>query len=307
MRYIFIINPIAGEKNDTDEITAQISACSKADQCEFHLTTGIGDATEYVKKWCRENPGEDARFVACGGDGTINEVVNGVMQSKEYTSGHLSMSAYPCGSGNDFVKVFGGAEVFQSVEKIVNAEDVGIDLLKTGDRYCVNIIHFGFDSDVLRTVDELKKKTGHGGAGHYISGVMHAVIHAMKNHFTVTADGEVLNPDGIALLCSVANGQYVGGAFKCSPRADVTDGLIDIVMIKPVSRAFFMRYVTVFAKGKHLDDPNLSKHIVYRRVKKVVVDSPDRDFAFSLDGEITPIRHFEVEILPKCLNFAVPK
>lgn len=300
MKYIFIVNPRAGETDNAAVIRSAIAALPEKDDCEIYVTKAPLDATAYVRDWCAAHPGEAVRFIACGGDGTINEVFSGAA-GKE----NVSVSCYPCGSGNDFVKVFGGAEKFKDVAVLIRAEAKPLDLLKVGDRYANNVVNFGFDTTVAITINEERAKTGHGNKNAYTKGVVKALLTAMKNEFTVRADGEVLNPAGKALLCTVANGQYVGGSFRCAPKAKTDDGLIDVCLVKPISRLRFVKILTPYTNGEHLDREDLKDIIVYRQCKKVEVDAPV-GFAYSLDGEIIYESHFTVEIAPAALQFAAP-
>ena len=301
MRYIFIINPKAGAQNRSEELKATVAALPQKDACEFYYTQSVGDATVYVKQWCDDHPGEEVRFIACGGDGTINEVFNGAAGRE-----NVSVTCWPVGSGNDFVKVFGGAERFMDVSKLLTAPTQKLDLLKVGDRYSVNVVNFGFDTTVAITINQEREKTGHGGKNAYTKGVVKALLTSMRNEFTVTADGEVLEPKGKALLCTVANGQYVGGSFKCAPRAKTDDGLLEVCLIKPISRIRFVSILGTYTEGKHLDDPKMQDIVVYRQAKKVEITAPE-GFAYSLDGEIIYENKFTVEIAEGILDLAVPE
>ena len=301
MRYIFIINPKAGAQNRSEELKATVAALPQKDQCEFYFTQSVGDATVYVKQWCDDHPGEEVRFIACGGDGTINEVFNGAAGRE-----NVSVTCWPVGSGNDFVKVFGGAERFMDVSKLLTAPTQKLDLLKVGDRYSVNVVNFGFDTTVAITINQEREKTGHGGKNAYTKGVVKALLTSMRNEFTVTADGEVLEPKGKALLCTVANGQYVGGSFKCAPKARTDDGLLEVCLIKPISRIRFVSILGTYTEGKHLDDPKMQDIVVYRQAKKVEITAPE-GFAYSLDGEIIYENKFTVEIAEGILDLAVPE
>ena len=301
MRYIFIINPKAGAQNRSEELKATVAALPQKDQCEFYFTKSVGDATVYVKQWCDDHPGEEVRFIACGGDGTINEVFNGAAGRE-----NVSVTCWPVGSGNDFVKVFGGAERFMDVSKLLTAPTQKLDLLKVGDRYSVNVVNFGFDTTVAITINQEREKTGHGGKNAYTKGVVKALLTSMRNEFTVTADGEVLEPKGKALLCTVANGQYVGGSFKCAPKARTDDGLLEVCLIKPISRIRFVSILGTYTEGKHLDDPKMQDIVVYRQAKKVEITAPE-GFAYSLDGEIIYENKFTVEIAEGILDLAVPE
>lgn len=301
MRYVFVLNPKAGAGDATAKLQAAIDALPEKEQCTLYETKAIGDATNYVKQYLIDQPDEEVRFIACGGDGTINEVMNGAAGCER-----ASVTCYPCGSGNDFVKAFGGADRFLDVPAILSAEAKPIDLLKVGDRYSNNIVNFGFDTTVAITVNESRDKKGTSSKSAYTKGIVKALLTSMKNTFTVTADGKVLNPEGKALLCTVANGQYVGGSFKCAPRARVDDGLIEVCLIKPISRIRFVKILDTYTNGKHLDDPGMKDIVCYTQAKKVEV-SAGPGFAYSLDGEIIYEDHFTVEIAPNAVNFAWPE
>ena len=216
MKYIFIINPHAGNGGAVQQIRGQMKVLSEAERsmCSLYETKGEGDATLYVRKYLAENPGEEVRFIACGGDGTLNEVVAGAACEE-----NAGVTCYPCGSGNDFVKIFGGVSNFTDIRRLLSAKNRKIDLLYDGSRYADNVINFGFDTTVAMTVANARARKGRAGVRYYTMGVIRALIHSMRNRFTITADGEVLNPGGEMLLCTIANGQYVGGSFRCAPRA----------------------------------------------------------------------------------------
>ena len=301
MKYVFVINPKAGDQNRGEAIKAAAAKLPQREQCEFYTTQKEGDAISFVRTWCGEHPQEQVCFIACGGDGTINEVFNGAVGYPQ-----AAVTCYPSGSGNDFVKVFGGAEKFLDLEKLLNAPVQKLDLLKVGDRYSVNVVNFGFDTTVAITINNHRAKTGKGGKNVYTKGVVTALIKSMKNSCTVKADGEVLNPNGKALLCTVANGQYVGGSFKCAPRARTDDGLMEICLIKPISRFRFVKILSTYTNGKHLDDPKMQDIVIYRQAKKVEITAPE-GFAYSLDGEIIYENKFTVEIAEGILDLAVPE
>lgn len=301
MKCIFIVNPRAGEGKAQETIKDAIEKLPQKDECEIYLTKAENDATRFVREYCEEHKGENVRFVACGGDGTINEVFNGAVGFE-----NASVSCYPCGSGNDFVKVFGGQEKFADIGKIVTAPERKLDLLKVGDRYSVNVTNFGFDTTVAITINKEREKTGHGNKNAYTKGVVTALIKAMKTKCKVIADGEVLNPSGVMLLCTVANGQYVGGSFKCAPKAKTDDGLMEVSVCRPISRITFASLLGIYTAGEHLDNEKTKKYFTYRQAKKVEVFA-EKGFAYSLDGEIIYDEHFTIEIVPGALNFAVPE
>ncbi len=301
MKHIFVYNPAAGRNSEAaiDALKESLKRYDGKIEYEFYYTTAQRDAVDYVKARCQAEPDEQLRFYACGGDGTANEVLHGVVGQP-----NASMTVFPCGSGNDFVKYYGGSEVFLDVDALIAAEEQAIDVMRIDDYYSLNVTNFGFDTEVAKTMIAVKHKKLIGGKRAYTTGIVKALITAMKNKCTVSVDGEPLN-DGKMLLCTVSNGKYVGGAFCCAPRSDNTDGLLEICLVKPISRFTFIKLLSPYKKGEYLDDPKFKKHIVYRRGKSVHVQAPE-GFAFSLDGEIVYKNDFTIEICPAAVRFAVP-
>lgn len=297
MKYYFVINPFAGEGKAAEAVK---SAISGNPDCVLYETKAPLDATDFVRKTIAENKGEKMRFIACGGDGTINEVFSGAVGAE-----NVSVSVYPCGSGNDFVKVF-GADKFMDIPALLAAGEQKLDVLKVDDRYSFNVTNFGFDTTVAITINKEREKTGHGNKNAYTKGVVTALLKSMNNKCKVWADGELLNESGKALLCTVANGQYVGGSFKCAPRASTSDGLIEVCLIRPISRLRFVKILTPYTNGEHLDRDDMKDIITYRQAKEVHVTAPE-GFAYSLDGEIIYSSDFTINILPGALNLAVPE
>lgn len=301
MKHIFIVNPSAGTRDHYGEISKALEAYRGVIDYEVYRTAYPKDATEYVRRTCRENPGTVFRFYACGGDGTLNEVMQGVVGQP-----NAGMTVYPSGSGNDFVKCMGGAEKFLDFDALIHAEDEMIDVMKVDNGYALNVVNFGFDTIVCDTMIRVKNKKVIGGKNAYNSGVLKAFFTGMKNFCHVTVDDVPINQDRM-LLCTVANGQFVGGAFRCAPRSSFQDGMLDICLVDCLSRFRFLGLVNSYKKGEHLDDPRFEKFLHYRRGKKIDVTSSSPDFAYCLDGEIVHTNHFTIEVLPNVLRFAVPK
>lgn len=302
MKYYFIVNPLAGKGEAQQSIAEEISKSPNKADCEIYITKCVNDAMEFVKKTCEEHRGEEMRFIACGGDGTINEVFNGAVGFE-----NVSVSCYPCGSGNDLVKSFGGIEKFLNIQALIDAPTRKLDLLKVGDRYSDNVTNFGFDTKVAETVNEDRAKNGHGSKSSYLKGIIKALFTAMKTKCTVIADGENLTPDGLITFCTLGNGQYVGGSFRCAPRAKTDDGLIEVCIALPPKMHKIPPFILKYVKGEHLDNMDKFDFLVYRQAKRVEVIAHQNAFAYSLDGEIIYTDRFTVEIAEKMLDIAVPE
>ncbi len=301
MKHIFIMNPAAGKMNSYDALKAELDkAFAGKAEYEIYLTKAPGDATAYIQERCRTSE-EPMRFYACGGDGTLNEVANGAVGFA-----HASVGCYPCGSGNDFVKYYGGKKLFLDLKAQLEATEEEIDLIRVGNKYAINTASFGFDSCVAKVMMKVRRKKIIGGKNSYTTGVVVGLLKAMRNKCKVYADGELLNPKGVILLCTLANGQYVGGSFRCAPRSANNDGLLEVCLVHPVSYFAFMNLINSYADGTHLENPKFEKYLVYRRAKRIDVEAPE-GFLYSLDGELIGESRFTVEVAPRALRFAVPK
>lgn len=299
MKYIFIINPKSGKKDSTGYIKDYLEKNYNDLKYEIYNTKAVGDAIQYVKNVC-EAKEEPITFIACGGDGTLNEVVNGA-----YGYNDVYVSVYPCGSGNDFVKVFGKTNHFLDLNKIINGENKVIDVLKVNDRYTINICNLGFDASVAYKMHMFRKWPLVSGKGAYNLALAFSLIFKMKHKCTIEIDGEEVF-DGKMLLTAIGNGLCCGGGYYCLPKAIIDDGEMDVVFIKKISRITFIRLVKKYKNGTYLEDPRYDKFITYKKCKNLTLKS-QKDIAYSLDGECETTKEINVLIMEKAINFIVPK
>ncbi len=303
MRHLFVVNTYAGKNSAATTITAALEKLTDDVAYTVHYTEQKGEAIAFVRAFCAEHTEEAVRVYACGGDGTVHEVANGIVGFK-----NASMTVYPCGSGNDYVKYYGDKARFLDMDALLDATAAPIDLIRiNNERYAINACHFGFDSAVAELMGKIRHKKIIGGRRAYPVSVAKALLTSMKTGCTVKADGEVLNPNGELLLCTVANGQYVGGSYRCAPHSRNDDGFLEVCLVKPVSRLKFLTLMNVYKEGKHLEDPRFQKFIVYRRAKCVEIEAESPDFPCSLDGEVIYGQHIRAEVEERTVQFAVPK
>jgi YegS/Rv2252/BmrU family lipid kinase len=297
MHYCFIINAEPSKAGNAQKIEADIKKLEKPLDFEIYTTTAERSATQFVKEYCAQYPDQETCFVACGGDGTINEVATGMVGADKK---HLAVLAY--GSGNDFIKYYEGKD-FLSVEQLVKGTPHKLDIIQVNaDRYSINVCNFGFDSVVASTANKLSRK---GNKNPYRWGIVKAIFCGRFNRIQVKADGEELNPGKRMLLCTLGNNNHVGGEFFCSPRAKNDDGLIEVGYCKTTTLAGFLGLLPIYTAGKHLDDPKASKHFIYRQSKTVDVHS-DKQIELCLDGEMLPGNDFHIEIIPGAISFIIP-
>ncbi|MBQ7377130.1 MAG: YegS/Rv2252/BmrU family lipid kinase [Clostridia bacterium] len=301
MKHIFILNPAAGKCNQTAALKEQITSLSEQLDVEMHMTDSRADTTKLVRALIDQYPDGELRFYACGGDGTLNGVVSGAARGGD----RISVACYPCGSGNDYVKHYGGKDAFLDLPALMEGEAYPVDVMKIGDRYSINVVNFGFDTAVAETMENVRRYKIIGGRNSYTTGIVKALVTAMSTKCAVYADGELIN-DGKLLLCTVANGSYVGGSFRCAPRSVSDDGWMEVCLVKPVSRLSFLRLVSYYKKGLHLNSPKFKKYIVYRRARELEVKVKD-GFSFTLDGEVAKCSDFTVENLKHAVRFVLPE
>ena len=295
MKHIFVVNPHAG-KAKAKEMIEQMLIGFKYEY-EIYYTKGNKDATRFVRETCENTPNDRVRFYACGGDGTIKEVAEGV-----YGHENVDFSAVPLGSGNDFVKYYGGADKFMDLNKLAEADSDFIDLIKVNDEICINVCNFGFESYVAKTMDEVRHKKLIGGKNSYTTGIVKALLCAMKNKADIYVDGERIN-NGEYLLGTVANGKYEGGAYKVAPRSLNNDGILDVCVANVISVLSFVRLINVYKEGKHLDDPRFDSIVTYRRGKKIEVRCNEKN-TIALDGELVEVQNFTCEVIHRAVRFA---
>lgn len=299
MKHVFVINPAAGKGTEAEKIQEYLENLGSTVDYDIYTTTGGGDATRYCREYCQQNEGQMIRFYACGGDGTLNEVVNGIVKFH-----NASLACYPCGSGDDFVKYYGGRERFLDLDSLMNSPTMPVDLIEANGRYSINVVNFGFDACVASTMAKVKRKPLIGGTNAYNTGIVKAVFTAMKNEAKIYADGELLNPSGKYLLCTVANGQYVGGGFKCAPRSVNNDGYLDVCVVRPISRFKFIKVLEPYTNGTHFE--TYPEIFTYRRCKKVEVEAKN-GFIYVVDGEIiSGHTKLTCECSHLAINFVVP-
>lgn len=298
MKHVFIINPVAGFENSFTKLSQNLRSFKDKYDITIYVTSSVKDATEYSREFAKSHPNEEIRFYSCGGDGTLGEVVNGIVGLS-----NASVTCYPCGSGNDFVKSVGGKDRFLDLEKLFNAKNELVDLIKINDKiYSLNVINTGFEAKACQVANMLKGKSKHP----YTRGIASALFTAMVNNVTVEVDGEVINPNGNLLLSTFANAGYEGGKYLCAPNYKIDDGLIEVCLVKPVSIFKFLRLIKKYEMGEHIENKKFEKILVYRQAKKIKLSS-SKEFLISVDGEVYSSSEFNLEIVPKALNFALPE
>ncbi len=309
MTHVFIVNPQAGKGREAEALTEKIDgACAASGvRYEIYRTTARGDASRFAaERILKKSPGETLRFYACGGDGTLGEVVSGVLTAGggERSPEGVEVGCVPIGTRNDFVRCFTNTAFFLDITKQLLADPVQIDCFAVNDRFSVNMVNIGFDCDVVLKAAELKKKRFLPKGLAYLIGL---VVILKENPGKMI---RVIRPDGQEEtrefeLCAVANGGFCGGGFHSAPKSLLDDGLLDISLIRKVSRLTFLRLVGAYRRGRHLET-KLGRAIVDYKQARAIRFEFDGTTNVCIDGEIVPMDSIDFKAMPGALSFAVP-
>ena len=299
MRHIFIINPHAGKKDQTGRIyeMADLLRAQHGLECQCLLTQRPGGAEEMARRLAES--GEALRLYACGGDGTVSEVANGIAGFP-----NAAMTCIPTGTGNDFLKNFGpDAARFADVENLWNGEERQLDLIDCNGRQCLTIACSGIDARVAESVHELGDSPLLSGRGSYLAAVaVNFLFRGIGRHWRVTLDGEVIEDD--FALVSMCNGRYYGGGSTPVPEARMNYGVLHTVLVKNISKLRFARLFPDYSAGNH---EKLPKDVVRFSTAKVVrIHSDDGDIVTCLDGECSHSHDVTLRLADKKLNFFGP-
>ncbi len=294
-RYFLIVNLIAGQGH-CKEVFPQVKAelDRRGLDYDLYFTNEPLEAIDVAQMVIEAG---FTHIVAMGGDGTINEVANGILNSKS----SYPLGVIPAGSGNDFVRMTGiPADPMRAIDTLVSGEERTIDLgYIVGDRYFVNGLGIGIDAQVARDVLKMERLRGTTA---YLYAAIKEVIRFKA--FPVKLTGTDWTEEREFISLGIANNKYAGGGFKLAPRAEIDDGLVDITAIEDFPSRF-KRLINLpkARKGTHLK----LNEVHYHQDRSVTVSSTAKLIAH-IDGEVyrLPKSPFEVAVAPKALQVIVP-
>ena len=299
MKHVFIINPSAGKTDSRRRIYAMAGALRERHglDVECMLTASAGHATA-LARGLAEGSGE-VRLYACGGDGTVNEVANGIAGYA-----NAAMTCIPVGTGNDFLKNFGADyEKFLDAENLWDGAAQPLDLIDCNGRCCLTIACSGVDARIGESVHKFSAYPHMSGRGSYLVSVaVNGVFGRIGRRWTVWLDEEKIE-DEFALV-SVCNGRYYGGGSTPVPEARMNDGVLHTVLVRNVGKLRFARLFPTYSAGNYKELP---RELVRVSTAKVVrIHSDDGDITTCLDGESLHGRDVTLRLSEKKLSFFGP-
>ena len=302
MKHVFVVNPCAGKQDSTTLVTQKVEAYASEHpdfDYQIYVTRAQGDATIWTRQWCADHPGKEVRFYACGGDGTLNEVVTGIIGFPD-----VQVTVHANGSGNDYIKYYDTFDAFSDITRLVEGVPHPVDVMKVNDRYSINVCNFGFDAMVCKVGNDVRRKPIIGGKHSYTTGIIRSIFTSRSNYVRMTVDGEPFY-DGYMLLCTLGNGRYNGGNYMCAPLSKNDDGLIEINLFKRMSLVKFASLINEYSHGTHINRPDVQKLMQYRQGTVVEMASPD-PFWLVIDGEMLHSNHYRVQNIKHALTFVSP-
>ncbi len=307
MKTIVIVNPQAGNGR-TEKIWPNIESALEKSIGSFEVlqTTCRGDATDLSRRILKEDA---ARIVAVGGDGHLNEVLNGFIENDLPVNAESRLSFVMTGTGCDFQRSLGISGKWQNAAaKLKDAKvrkiDVGKVTYTAADktqkiRYFDNIASFGLSGAVDHCLEHSRLRDYLGGSPLFLWATIKTVFtHPNQSIRFRIDDGP--EEEICSRLGLLANGRYFGGAMHAAPEAELDDGLLDLLMLKEISVAKFLWHLPKIYKGTHLKIPE----IFFQKVRKFTAESSEQ-VILDIDGESPGYLAATFEVLPKILNLQI--
>lgn len=275
MKYIFIINSIAGRGKYKKLLPKIENICkNKKIQYEIRYITKEKDASEIVKEYKNE---ENVIYIV-GGDGTITKSLLGFVETKN------KLGIIPAGSGND---------TYRTLKMLPKGEN-RIDLAKINDIYFINVACTGIDAEVANNV-EILRKTKIPTNQLYNASIVYTFIKFKAKRMRLQTN--IKNIEEKYTILSICNGEYYGGGFNIAPKAELTDGLLDIYYGEKMSKFKMIPLLLKLKNGKHEGKRRIHKF----RTNHVEIDF-DEEITFNVDGEKLNAHHFVIDVVPKAIT-----
>lgn len=296
MKHLFIVNPAAGSRDRTAKYSEVIHRLCREKNLsyEIRVSTAPGECRRIARE--AAETGEELRLYACGGDGTLNEVMSGAAGYE-----NAAVTVFSGGSGNDFVKIFNDPKAFFELERLLDAEEATFDLIDCNGDLSLNICSVGLDARIGVDVSNYKRLPLLHGFSAYAASTVINVIRGVYEHYVVEIEGEVV--DGDQTMICVCNGRYYGGGFHAMPDAEPDDGKLDVLLVKKVSRLQVAGVVGKYKDGRYKELGHIAR---YFRTDKVVIHC-DKPTAIQLDGELRMAQDITFRVSDKKLRFFYPK
>ncbi len=294
-KMLLIVNP-AAKHGETETLVPVIKQLLQSAPHDLVLTTHMGHAAELAEA----ARGYDV-LVAVGGDGTVHELLNGIMRRPE--DDRPALGLIPTGSGNDTRRTLGiPADIADATLALTRGERRRFDVGLCNGVYFNNSFAAGLDARVTAKAVEYKVTTKRSGLWLYLTALLHVLFHELyPHHVRVTWDGAEPVEDDLLIVAATIGPTY-GGGFFITPDAVADDGLLEVCTIDPLSLPGALVRLPFVIFGKH----TRFKVVQMSRRHTIVIES-DEPMPAQLDGEVMVDRRFAISILPSAIECIVPK
>ena len=310
-KWLVVVNPKASiGKGDRDWPVIKDLLTNDGVDFDFVVTEHPGHAIELVRDLITEKGYK--KIISVGGDGTNNEVINGIFNQDRFPTTEIMMGTIPVGTGNDWRRTFGFPEDYQQIVEIIKKghvfpHDIGkVVYYNDGDtktRYFLNAAGTGLNEMVCSRTNKLKSE-GKGGTVRYLLSTASCLFSFKCVHIKLEIDGQEVLEDEI-LSISIGNGRFNGGGMMMMPNAVPDDGLFDITVVRKVGMLKFATNISHVYDGTFV---NKLKEVSLFRGKKIRITSiPAHMLLLETEGETLTNSPFDFEILPKAINMIVPE
>lgn len=309
-RWLVIVNPKASiGKCGKDWPEIQQLLTKEGFDFDYRLTEYPRHAIALAKEGIEEKG--YTKIISVGGDGTNNEVINGIFSQQRVPTTEITMGIFPIGTGNDWRRSFNFNIDYQENVNILKAghlylHDVGkVTYYNNGNpqvRYFLNAAGTGLNESVCNRTNQLKSK-GKGGAVRYMMSTANCLFRFKCVHIQLDIDDQRVFDDEILSL-SVGNGKFNGGGMKMMPNAVPNDGLFDITVVKKIGMLKFAASINNIYDGTFAE--KLEEVSLYRGKKVRVVSIPAHQLLLETEGETLTNSPFDFEIIPQAINMIVP-
>ena len=213
---------------------------------------------------------------------------------------NVSVTCYRGGSGNDFVKLFSDPDAFSDLERLLDCRETEFDLIRCNGDICLNICSVGLDARIGTDVSNYKRLPLLSGFRAYVVSTVLNVIKGISEHYVVEINGERI--DGEQTMICACNGRYYGGGFNPVPTADPCDGILDVLVVKKVSRLQVPTVVGKYKAGRYEELPHLVTHYRAKELK-ILCDKPT---PINLDGELRTAQEIHIRVADEKIRFFYP-
>jgi YegS/Rv2252/BmrU family lipid kinase len=296
IRYLAIVNPMS-KSGKTEMLLADIKTKLSNLDVTYQETTHPQHAIDLAA-----GAMDYDAVIAIGGDGTIHEIVNGLMRIDE--TARPALAVIPCGSGNDTCRMIGSPlTIDEAIEVIKTGGRKTFDLGLCNETYFVNSFSIGIDAHTVARTRDLKEKTGRSGMLLYGQALLGIILrNMMQTSIEITVHETTENRE--VLLLAFTNGQTYGGGFRINPLAQPDDGTLTMTRIDSMSRSRVLSCIPSLLRATHL-----SRHEVWtQEVTHITCASADgQSLIAQIDGELIKGRIFRIEVRPHAFEFITRK